>query len=85
MSDDTTVLLEEKSYIVEMDHPTQENVQEEPTGDYEEDHFEVVVEVESGPYRFLRNWNSVGVWMCAVYNFCVLLLLITVYVYKRKN
>ncbi|KAH8278002.1 hypothetical protein KR026_001259, partial [Drosophila bipectinata] len=78
-------LVDEKSYIVEMDHPTQENVQEEPTGDYEEDHFEVVVEVESGPYRFLRNWNSVGVWMCAVYNFCVLLLLITVYVYKRKN
>ncbi|KAH8323255.1 hypothetical protein KR067_003880 [Drosophila pandora] len=80
------VLLEEGSFVLEMDQPVQVNVEgeqpEQLQEDYEEDHFEIS---SFGPYRFLRNCSSAGVWMCAVYNLCVILLLISVYVYRRMK
>lgn len=82
------ILLEEGSFVLEMDQPVQVNVEEEPQEqlqeNYEEDHFEIF-SLSSGPYRFLRNCSNAGVWMCALYNLCVILLLISVYVYRRMK
>lgn len=75
------VLLEERSYIVELDQPVRENVEEEPQQNYEEE----ISSLSSGPYRFLLNCNSAAVWMCAVYNLCVIIFLIGVYVYKHMK
>ncbi|KAH8351736.1 hypothetical protein KR084_002514, partial [Drosophila pseudotakahashii] len=75
--EDKKVLLEE-ARIIEMDHPFQESHERES-----EIEVESVNEEEQSPYRFLQNCNFVGLWMCVLYNFFMILLVVLVYVYKR--
>ncbi|XP_017012231.1 uncharacterized protein [Drosophila takahashii] len=77
MREDKNVLLEESS-IIEMDQPLQESDEEQS-----EIEVESVNEEEGSPYRFLQNCNFVGLWMCVLYNFIMILFIVLVYVYKR--
>ncbi|KAH8282032.1 hypothetical protein KR054_004967, partial [Drosophila jambulina] len=78
-SDDKNVLLEEDCYkIIQVDFAPENN--EENGND-----FEILPEQEDRPYRFLQNCNSVALWMCVIYNLCMVLLLVFVFVYKKLN
>ncbi|KAH8246500.1 hypothetical protein KR038_005805, partial [Drosophila bunnanda] len=74
-SDDENVLLEDECYkIIEVD----------PVPESNED-FEILTGQEYRPYRFLQNCNSVVLWICVLYNLCMILLIIFVFVYKKLN
>jgi len=79
--EDKDVLLEDDSYrIIEMDHHLQESDAEQPNIEVD-----VVNIEERSPYTFLQNCNFVGLWMCVLYNFCMISLVVVIYIYKRWN
>ncbi|XP_022228299.1 uncharacterized protein LOC111078066 [Drosophila obscura] len=79
MRDDKEILLDGESYlhIIQIDEP--ENVSNEEQIPAEMD----IVEDEPRSYRFLHNWNTVGI--CLFYNLCMIVLLVLIFIYKRKN
>ncbi|XP_016963418.1 uncharacterized protein LOC108033584 [Drosophila biarmipes] len=81
MGEDKDVLLEEDSYrIIEMDNRLQESDPGQP--DIE---VEIVNIEERSPYSFLQNCNFVGLWMCVLYNFCMISIVVIIFIYKRWN
>ncbi|XP_026836057.1 uncharacterized protein LOC113564267 [Drosophila erecta] len=46
---------------------------------------EIFAGKELRPYRFLQNCNFVGLWMCVLYNLCMLLIVVLIFIYKRWN
>ncbi|KAH8333926.1 hypothetical protein KR059_004593, partial [Drosophila kikkawai] len=78
-SDDKNVLLEDDCYkIIELDI--------EPGNNEENDNEIEILEEEVNPsYRFLQNCNSVALWICVLYNLCIVVLLVFIFVYKKFN
>ncbi|XP_020812529.1 uncharacterized protein LOC110187483 [Drosophila serrata] len=67
MSDDKIVLLEDECYnIIEVDPVTGNNE--------DKDNVTVLTIQEDRPYRFLQNCNSVALWLCVLYNLCMISL-----------
>ncbi|XP_034125556.1 uncharacterized protein LOC117582101 [Drosophila guanche] len=79
MRDDTEILIDGESDcpITQMDqheHVSMENQQSEEL-EY--------VQEEPRSYRFMHNWNTVGI--CLIYNLCIFVLLVYIYLYKRNH
>ncbi|XP_015036403.2 uncharacterized protein [Drosophila pseudoobscura] len=93
MRDDKEILLDGDSYrdIVQMDHPVhvsnEEQQQDPPEHVYmsieEQPPAELdILQGESRFSKFLHNWNSVGI--CLFYNLCMIVLVLVIFIYKRK-
>ncbi|KAH8376113.1 hypothetical protein KR200_002346, partial [Drosophila serrata] len=76
--DDKIVLLEDECYnIIEVDPVTGNNE--------DKDNVTVLTIQEDRPYRFLQNCNSVALWLCVLYNLCMISLLLFVFVHRKLN
>ncbi|XP_017067830.1 uncharacterized protein LOC108105653 [Drosophila eugracilis] len=74
---------EEDCYIIDMDHLVLEMDEEQPEENYNESNMENVPLQDQRPYNFLRNCNSVGLWICVLYNLCMVLLVVLILIYKH--
>ncbi|XP_039228544.1 uncharacterized protein LOC120321106 [Drosophila yakuba] len=77
MGEEIDVLLENDSCTINgMD-------QEQPDATCNDSKMEKFTEKKSSPYTFLQNCNFVGLWMCVLYNFCMLLIVVAIFMYRR--
>ncbi|XP_016970382.1 uncharacterized protein LOC108038162 [Drosophila rhopaloa] len=84
MSDDKDVLLEEACFrIIEVDDPDQGNYEEQSQSNHNDSNIEIITEDEARPYRFLQNCNSVPLWICVIYNLCMIFIIVILCIYKR--
>ncbi|XP_017132216.1 uncharacterized protein LOC108149283 [Drosophila elegans] len=83
MSDDKNVLLEEACYRITV--TDQENDYEQPQAFNNDTNLEIISEDESHPYKFLQNCSSAALWICVLYNFSMISLIVLVCIYKRLN
>eukprot|EP00099_Drosophila_melanogaster_P011709 NP_001286026.1 uncharacterized protein Dmel_CG44476 [Drosophila melanogaster] len=75
---------EEKDVLLDRDSCTLNGVDQEQTDAIHNDsNMEILTEEDSRPYTFLQNFNFVG--LCVLYNFCMLLIVLSIYIYKRWN
>ncbi|BFF95344.1 uncharacterized protein DMAD_12765 [Drosophila madeirensis] len=79
MRDDTEILIDGESYcpITQMDQPEVVSIDNQQPEELED------VQEEPRSYRFMHNWNTVGI--CLIYNLCIVVLLVFIYLYKRKH
>ncbi|KAH8413209.1 hypothetical protein KR009_008817, partial [Drosophila setifemur] len=73
--------------IIEVDNPTRDVHQEDQElkeNDNNNIQLEILPDVGPRPYKYFQNWNCFGIWMCFLYNICMILLLILVFISKHK-
>ncbi|XP_033173419.1 uncharacterized protein LOC117150575 isoform X2 [Drosophila mauritiana] len=75
---------EEIDVLLDRDSCTINGVdQEQPDAIHNDSNMEIFTEDDSRRYTYLQNCHFVG--LCVLYNFCMLLIVVSIYIYKRWN